>query len=217
MIRKTLVSWILVAVSVTCSPPAADAKEKQTADIQVKNVSGREIEYVTVAHKYSDVYKHNKTWNSLPHGGVTLDSLAVEYNTGFGTTGIDWWLIVWKFKGDATIYRTNPPNLRGTLDDLEAVVAKVGGIMGQVGGTVVGGKTGGDIGAAIGTTLEVLLNSEKTAGFKQHILRPEDSRKKFARPTIIEIGALEVKILSPSGNSSTGAKVAKPMSPGLPR
>jgi hypothetical protein len=48
------------------------------------------------------------------------------------------------------------------------------------------------------------LNTESTDGFKQHILRDEDSQEKGGgKPTVIEIDTDKVKFRSPSGESET--------------
>ena len=57
--------WVALAVS--GSAPAY-AKEKHTANVQVLNKTGKDIQFVTVASKYSDNYKNAKTWGNLPDG-----------------------------------------------------------------------------------------------------------------------------------------------------
>lgn len=45
---------------------------------------------------YSDVYKNQLTFpDDLPSVQTTSQQLTVEFNTGAGTTGVDWWLISW--------------------------------------------------------------------------------------------------------------------------
>src|SRR5438128_57812 len=110
--------WAGVALLVAASaiPSVAQAKEKHTADIQVENKTGHEIEFVTVAHKYGNDYKQTKTWSNLGNGRTTRQAMQVDYNTGFGTTGADWWVVTWKYKGDDTLYVTDPAGLRKVVD-----------------------------------------------------------------------------------------------------
>ena len=202
---SSLMAYLLVTAYISSQPSIVGAKEKHTADVQVVNKTGHDIEFVTIAHKYSDDYKNSKTWGNLRTGGVTKEPLQAEYNTGFLTTGRDWWIVTWKYKGDETIYVTNPKNLRSLVDAMEQFAGKVLPLAGEVVGSIVGGDDGGTVGSAAAAALgSLLLNSESTVGFKQHILREEDSRERNARPTIIEIGEKEVRFSSSSGDSSTG-------------
>jgi len=212
--RKALsVSQGLVVVWVLSLPALAQAQTKRTASVQVKNSTGRVIEWVSVFHKYSDNYKDEKVWRNVPNGSVPSEMLEVRYNTGFGTTGIDWWLIMWKYQGEDTVYRTDPNNGRALIDGVEtvakAVLPTAGAVLGEVGGFLltkspVAAQIGGAMGEETCRALARHLNSEKTAGFKQHILRPKDSHDKFAEATIIEIALAQVKITSPSSADDFG-------------
>jgi hypothetical protein len=196
---------------VLAAPGTAPAKDKRHANVVVENKTGNVIEVVTVAHKYSDNYKQAKTWGNLPNGQPVKEPLVVEYNTGFGTTGRDWWVVSWKYQGDDAIYLTDPFNLRGPIDALEKATIKA--LPGA--GTAAGGAIGGEPGAAIGGPAadqigKLFLNTESTDGFKQHILRDEDSQEKGGgKPTVIEIGTENVKFRSPSGESTTRISAAK--------
>ena len=118
--------------------------------------------------------------------------------------------MTWKYKDDPAIYITDPHNFRSVIDAVEKfALEKI-----PAAGAAAGGAVGGNIGAAIGTPAakalgDQLLNTEPTAGFKQHILREEDSVEKNAKPTIIEIDGDKVKFISPSGTSETGSKQGK--------
>jgi PUD1/2-like protein len=220
---------LLCVVCVGCvvaAPSQAFAVTKRTAQVNVVNNSGRDIEIITVSHKYSDNYKNSETWLNLPNGAKTKAPLVVEYNTGFGTTGRDWWRISWKFKGDPGLYVTNPNNFRREIDALESigpgVLVAAGTALGSLAGGAAGGAAGTYLAPGVGTTYgaaagkavggkagaaaakamaDALMNGESTVGFKQHILRSEDESGKT--PTIIEIKADGVTFRSPSGNSDT--------------
>lgn len=188
----------------------AFAKDKRHAIIVIENKTGKEIEFVTVAHKYSDNYKNHKTWGNLLNDKTTKDGLEVEYNTGFGTTGRDWWVVTWKFKGDDTVYLTTPQNFRGLIDGVEKGLTQALPEIGKAAGAAVGGEAGAAIGGPAAEKVGMLfLNTESTDGFKQHILRDEDSKEKDGKPTVIEIGPKEVKFKSPSGDSTTGFSPVK--------
>jgi hypothetical protein len=113
----------------------------------------------------------------------------VEYNTGFGTTGRDWWLATWQYD-DKDLYFTNPNNFRAAFDWAE----------GQVNSLF---KSVEDIPDELTPAVNFAskaFNSESTKGFKQHILRSEDSGK-VVKITLKKGG--KVEITSPSGKSET--------------
>ena len=183
--------------------------------IRVSNQTGRTIEVVTVAHKYSDVYKNSETFANLPNG-FTTNSFIADYNTGFGTTGKDWWALTWRFQGENAVYITNPNNFRAFFDAADtvgpALFKAVGSFAGRTagmaagtavepgGGTALAGIAGATAGSlAAGAIASVLFNSETTVGFKQHILRSEDEDS----DTVIIIKSQGVTFHSPSGDSDT--------------
>lgn len=219
-------SCVVCVGYVVAAPSQAFAVTKRTAQVNVQNNSGRDIEIITVSHKYSDNYKNSETWLNLPNGAKTKAPLVVEYNTGFGTTGRDWWRISWKFKGDPGLYVTNPNNFRREIDALESigpgVLVAAGTALGSLAGGATGGAAGTYLAPGVGTTYgaaagkavggkagaaaakamaDALMNGESTVGFKQHILRSDDESGNT--PTIIEIKADGVTFRSPSGNSDT--------------
>lgn len=174
---------------------------KKFAQIRVKNETGKELRSVHVLHKYSNVYKNKQDWGAIPEGGYTSPDLQVDYNTGFFTTGRDWWVVSWEYKGDNKVYFTDPPNLRGVVDLLEQVgdVAIKGALAAASAAESAGTATAA--GAAAGSVITSLLfNTESTSGFKQHILRDEDAGK---LTTIFIQGNNHVKWQSPSGISET--------------
>ena len=64
----------------------------QTASIEIVNNTGRTLLSVSVAHKYSDNYKNDHTWTVIRDGAAT-STTQVDFNTGFLTTGKDWWVV----------------------------------------------------------------------------------------------------------------------------
>ena len=167
-----LASSLFAASTLGMAPSPLPEVEERKADVQVVNKTGRDIEFVTVAHKYSDNYKESKTWGNMANGVASKDTLEVQYHTGFGTTGQDWWLITWRYKGDPTVYMTAPKNFREIVDAVEKLAITALPAAGKFVGSLIGGEAGGEIGGPAAKEMgSALLNSESTVGFKSHILR----------------------------------------------
>lgn len=196
------------------------AVDKREADVVVKNKTGKTILQVTVAHKYSDEYEHQLDWPGALKDGMTTSGKPVTYNTGFGTTGRDWWYVSWVYTDSSTVYYSDPNNFRGAIDFMEKagrVVIPVGSAIGAavVGAVCTAGTFGGcgpvaataiattsaAAGAAIASAAAgELLSTGGTKGFKQHILRDDDAGKTV---TIELQKNNEILISSPSGESRT--------------
>jgi len=201
---------------------------KRTANVIVKNQTGGDLLTVHVCHKYSDNYKHQKDFAGiLQNGQSTNETMRVEYNTGFGTTGRDWWYVAFTM-ADGSFYMSNPGNCREFIDGFEKVgkgaLNVIGGLCAvqtpaigmqayqasSAGYSMLGSAYGAYAGAvgvasAIGLVVaNCMMNTESTAGFKQHILRAEDAGKN----TEIIITKEQIKFESRSGTSTTGARRA---------
>jgi hypothetical protein len=218
--KKIVTGFLVVLLGTTAlalSPNSASAKTKRQSNAIVTNATGKTIVYATIIHKYSDVYKNNQTWANLPNGSNTTASpLKVNYNTGFLTTGKDWWRVQFKLAKGKMCY-TDPNNFREVFDAIDkAVLAnagvageKLGNVLGEAAGTylagppgaVVGEQVGGPAGkAAANGIANALFNGEATIGFKQHILRTEDENR-TVNITLFDNG--KARISSPSGVSET--------------
>ncbi|KAL7942787.1 hypothetical protein V8C42DRAFT_330378 [Trichoderma barbatum] len=158
---------------------------KRTASVSVRNNTSKPIVSISLLHKYSDVYKHRKEWAAIPAGDLSQGSLQVEYNTGFFTTGRDWWFISWYSQDMKTLYYCNPQNFRGTFDAIEKSISHeaiytAGALLAPIaiisGGLIAVPVAMAAMGAAKLTTDHV-FDSEDTTGYKQHILREEDEGK----------------------------------------
>ncbi|WP_087019108.1 hypothetical protein [Thaumasiovibrio subtropicus] len=161
---------------------------KRTAKARIENKTGKDIKIATLNHKYSDDYHNQETFGLIKDGDVS-GNLTVEYNTGFGTTGRDWWLVTWQYD-EESVYYTDPNNFRGAIDYLER----------QVNSVISDNK---DIPDELKPAVELAssaLNSESTKGFKQHILRSEDEGK-VVRIVLYKDGTVTIK--SESGKSHT--------------
>jgi Up-Regulated in long-lived daf-2 len=194
--RRTFGLGTLTLAASTLTTPAV-AVTRRTAEVVVVNHTGKTMERVFVLHKYSDNYKNRETWEHLLHNATTSRRMNVQYNTGFGTTGRDWWFVTW-MDPEGKVFITNPHNFREVFDWFDRNAGRIG--------ATAGGYIGGDAGRAFGRAVfEALTNEEATVGFKQHILRAEDDNR-HDRPTRIVATTSEVAFVSRSGTSRTGVR-----------
>lgn len=216
MHRRAFAAPILLTFLLLGTSVQASSQTHRRARVQVWNATGGVLNYVRVFHKYSDVYRNEQEWRHVPTGSVANGSMTVDYNTGFGTTGKDWWLVVWASErgtSSASLRYTDPQNGRAFIDGLEMVWKEVTPVvMAAAVGTACFAAGCGPAapfaamaGAAVSSQVfGRMMNSESTAGFKQHILRSEDARG----TTTIEIrGDGSVAFVSPSGRSTTGSRL----------
>ena len=194
----------LAALLILAAPDGLLAQ--RSARVAVANETGRRLVYVTVLHKYSDNYKDQHTWRGVAPGTTGAD-LQVRYNTGFGTTGRDWWRVIWAYEGESRMHYTNPDNFRGIIDGMEQagqIVVPIAAAALAAGAGVVTGP-GAAVAAAAAATAgtmfaQAAMNDESTDGFKQHILRSDDAN----RTTTIHIRANGTVVFkSVSGDSET--------------
>lgn len=204
-------SAIVLALATTC-----EAVTHRQAKVTVQNKTPDNILSISLVHKYSDNYKNQMQWPILHPGDSSRPFLTADYNTGFATTGRDWWLLTWYSEDLKTQYYTDPINFRGVLDALEKVAPEaVQAVSGSAAALLT--SEAGPVAATLAATAAValakettkyLFNSEATEGFKQHILRPEDANA-ITHIVINDDGT--VTFQSRSGTSSTGytAKATK--------
>jgi hypothetical protein len=164
------------------------------------------IRGLTVVHKYSNNYKNSQVWPALD-AHQDSNPFTVDYNTGFLTTGRDWWFVSWVSNDLTEFHYSDPQNFQEILNFLEqrvapAILEVIGSILG---GAVVPSPlspVGAALGNAVGVAVsQLLLNREGTGGFKQHILRKED-RGQITRITLNP--GRTISIRSNSGSSETG-------------
>lgn len=203
---------ILLLAILLYLPTNSFGQTHRQAKVVVKNKTGKVINYVKVYHKYSDVFKNHQEWYHVPSGGTTNGAMIVDYNTGAFTTGRDWWIVVWTTERDqssANIHYTDPANARAFIDGFELVWKEATPIaVAAVTGAacfVAGCGPAAPVAAVAGATLSSqvfgrMMNSESTAGFKQHILRSDDE----SGTNVIEIYPNgKVRFVSNSGVSET--------------
>ncbi len=95
----------------------------RTAKVEVTNNTDKVISYLSVVHKYSNEHQSIFDYGGIPNGSSTTDFIKkacytedmseisqdreeceIRYNTGFGTTGRDWWLVTWSYFNDDKVY-----------------------------------------------------------------------------------------------------------------
>lgn len=132
------------------------------------------------------------------------DDMVVEFNTGFMTTGCDWWVVNWVTE-DGKTHITGPKNMRGLMDFLEKgglALLELKKLL--VDTTMPELDKAADVSNALTNAIvKALCNTASTSGFKQHILREEDEKQ----TTVIVLKPDGVEFHSKSGTSKTGAKV----------
>ncbi|OOF93148.1 hypothetical protein ASPCADRAFT_407978 [Aspergillus carbonarius ITEM 5010] len=182
----------------------------RTAKVVVRNNTNETILGVGLVHKYSNDYNEHKTWAKLAPGEVS-SPLEVNYTTGDFTTGRDWWAVEWA--AGKWFYYSDPANLRSLVDQLEkiapdAAATLVGIAIAYANAQQKGGglsedqleqvvKSAEDATRAI---VQIMTNDESTKGFKQHILRDEDSD----RVTEVVLNSdYTITFVSRSGDSRT--------------
>ncbi len=65
---------------------------KRTAYVRIRNETSEPLIAVGVKHKYSDNYKNDGAFAVVRPGELSADRMEVHYNTGFLTTGVDWYV-----------------------------------------------------------------------------------------------------------------------------
>ncbi|RDA89183.1 hypothetical protein CP532_0546 [Ophiocordyceps camponoti-leonardi (nom. inval.)] len=172
---------LLLSILASSSTALAEIVHRRT-NVTVWNQSHDPMVAVSAIHKYSNVYKNQHEWALLSPGEKSSDFMQVDYHTGFGTIGQDWWLISWYGPGMVNYYISNPNNFRGVFDFLEdqapavlitSAITVAGVAATPAGFAAVLGASAAAVTAAK-TTAEAVFNSESTVGFKKHFLEAED-------------------------------------------
>lgn len=168
--------------------------DKYTAKVRVTNHASGTILSVAVGHKYSNVYKNTGKFLNIPDGQTaTTPEMTVEFNTGWNTTGKDWWVISWiiqRIENGGFIWEEctiNPTNFRGIIDFSEGGMKMLVKtfrdlvIWSLTAETLTAESKKADTGlipAAVAITdrvVDMVMNDESTNGYKQHILRADDA------------------------------------------
>ncbi len=142
------------------------------------------IRSVYIVHKYSDVYKDITVLENIWEWSK---GCYVRYNTGFLTTGVDWWYLVIELE-NGRVYVTDPGLGQAILNIFEQLVLAAA----QAIGAAVPGA------GFVGEIAQLMLNSESTDGFARHVLREEDDYENDTE-VWIEIHHHHVRIRSNTG------------------
>lgn len=176
---------------------------KRFTTVRIKNETGVKLASVGIVHKYSDQYKHSKEWLNIANGASPEEKLIVEYNTGFMTTGRDWWKVV-AMTEDGRIFQSSPNNFRGFIDDVENVLNECGWDIVELATQVtIRTEIGGIVAIPVGVITAVLTslsNSATTAGFKQFFLEEKDvdhGVEIILKPDEVEFKAIESTATTP--------------------
>ncbi|OAL43060.1 hypothetical protein IQ07DRAFT_593416 [Pyrenochaeta sp. DS3sAY3a] len=192
-----------------CCLPLALCLTKRTALVKIQNNTPDTISGASISHKYSDVYKNQFDFVSIPAYSTSTEVMEVQYNTGAFTTGRDWWFVTYhravasaEKPGSLKMWYTDPSNFRSIIDFLESVAPSLikAAIKAAQGSNPALLPAARAAQIASKVMCKALFNNESTAGFKQHILRSEDEGK----VTLVVIEAdNDVVFKSKSGNSET--------------
>jgi hypothetical protein len=180
--------------------------DHRVTSVKIVNNSGINFASVGVVHKYSDNYKNSYLWENVANGVTTGADMTVDYNTGFMTTGTDWWYVMATAE-DGTKYITDPSNATWLLDIVNKGISGVVEPMatGIVAGSAFAGQA--EVAAPVAAAkflLEAVVNEESVEGFKEFMLRKEDETS----PVSITLTSSEVIFQAPSGTASTPLKAS---------
>ena len=149
----------------------------QSARVRIHNNTSHSLLSVAVVHKYSDDFKNDYAWQNVKEKSHTGNDLKVQYNTGFLTTGQDWWLVTWALP-NGKVYVTSPNNFRGIIDSIETLVSDNIASLVAKATTAAGQPELAPIASIITDQIKKLaVNEESTTGFKSFILRDEDENQ----------------------------------------
>lgn len=176
-----------------------------TASAVITNNSSRTFVSIGQSHKYSDVYSSQASWENLAPGQTTSPALSVEYNTGFGTTGEDWWFLL-AVDSEGNVWNTDPSNARWLWDKTDWGIAHFGDIIATA-LEVAGPETlgAGDIAGGLVDVLTAATNDTSVEGYKEFLLRDEDA----GGTVTITLTDDTIQFSAPSGTADTPLALAQ--------
>ena len=122
--------------------------------------------------------KESFVFKNIPPNCGRSGEFIVEYNTGFLTTGQDWFFLAFQCNGSAggPHFIIKPNGITDALDCLAKLGSQFGSaIAGAIAAIIAGPEAAGPASAAAATAIAFLLNNESVAGFRAHILRDCDA------------------------------------------
>jgi hypothetical protein len=156
---------------------AITLEEQRRAKVVIVNDTGKELAKITVYHKYSNEFKDEFSWENLKAGATSKPhDKPVRFYTGIATTGVDWWIVVFKDKA-GNEYISNPKNFRKIVDALESIlldsVPMLSSILIGPSGVLI--KDASEIAARAALNKEETFSKQFGVSFKQHVLRKADA------------------------------------------
>ncbi|MBB4098373.1 hypothetical protein [Sphingomonas kyeonggiensis] len=178
---------------------------ENTASAVITNNSSKTFVSIGLSHKYSDVYSSKAGWENLAPGQTTSPALAVEYNTGFGTTGEDWWFLL-AVDSQGNVWNTDPSNARWLWDKVDWGIANFGEVIAE-GLDATGPETlgAGDVAGVLMEVLTAATNDTSVEGYKEFLLRDEDA----GNTVTITLTDTNIHFSAPSGTADTPLALAQ--------
>lgn len=156
---------------------AITLEQQRRAKVVIVNDTGKDLAKITVYHKYSNEFKDEFSWENLSAGATSNPhDKPVRFYTGVATTGVDWWVVVFKDK-TGNEYISDPKNFRKIVDGLEIILLDSIPIISSIIVDPSGGliKDAGEIAARAALNKEETFSKQLGVAFKQHILRKADA------------------------------------------
>lgn len=139
--------------------------KQQTAWISFINFTNELILSMFTIHKYSNVFYDEFKSSEMRQPNSTIGTMQCRFNTGFLTTGQDWFYVSWismDENGQAYFNEINPQNFRTLIDFSERMVC-FPNYCNPYESSQESSKS------------NLVFNIESTTGFKKHCLRNQDS------------------------------------------
>lgn len=192
--------------------PLALCAAKRNAWVTIVNNTPYSISGVGLLHKYSNVYAEKCVWEKILPGKES-SRCQVSYNTGFFTTGKDWWRVFGHsdrdpvLRNSMTQWYSDPDNFRAFFDFFDRAAPALIGVALKAAGFVNPQlRPVAAVARVVADAIcNALLNDAGTAGYEQHILRKKDE----GMVTRVYINNdRSIIFASPSGNSKTDLSTA---------
>ena len=178
---------------------------QNTASAVIANTSSRTFVSIGLSHKYSDVYSSKASWETLAPGQTSSPALEVQYNTGFGTTGEDWWFLL-AVDSQGNVWNTDPDNARWLWDKVDWGISNFGDAIADMldasGPETLGA---GDVAGVLLQVLTAATNDSSTEGYKEFLLRDEDA----GGTVTITLTDDNIHFAAPSGTADTPLVLAQ--------
>lgn len=127
-----MIKHLAVIIVVTLMASSSYAKKTNNGHAFFRNKTGSTVVFAAFSHKYSNEFMNfGKITFVQPNNDYSRfrdkdggDNKTVTWNTGFGTTGADWWQL-WFVKENGELCVTSPNNFRGIFDGADKIWDKM--------------------------------------------------------------------------------------------